>query len=63
MESWSLERFVNLNGLVEAGNVWGVSHQAVSAALKSGRTIKIVQVDGIYEVWETKKLTTYRGEK
>jgi len=56
MQSWSLEKFVKERGLVAAGEVWGVSHQAVSGALRSGRVIQITLIDGEYEVFETKKL-------
>lgn len=56
MQSWSLEKFVEENGVVLAGVVWGVTHQAVSGAIKSGRNIHITFVEGKYEVFETKQL-------
>jgi hypothetical protein len=56
MESWSLSKFVKKHGLVFTGEVWGVSHQAVSGAIKSKRNINITLIDGVYEVFETKKL-------
>ena len=56
MQSWTLEKFVKLNGLVYTSKLWGVSHQAVGGAVKSGRTINITLIDGEYEIFETKKL-------
>jgi hypothetical protein len=56
MQSWTLEKFVKLNGLVYTGKLWGVSHQAVSGAIKSNRTINITLIDGEYEIFETKRL-------
>ena len=61
MESWSLKKFADKNGVVFTGEVWGVSHQAVSGAIKSGRNINITLIDGVYEVFETKQLN--KGEK
>lgn len=56
MQSWSLKKFVEENGVVLAGEVWGVSHQAVSGAIRARRNIKITFINGKYEVFETKKL-------
>jgi len=56
MQSWSLEKFVNERGAKAAGEIWGVSHQAVFGAIKSGRVIRITFIDGEYEVFETKQL-------
>jgi len=61
MQSWSLEKFVKEKGVVFAGEVWGVSHQAVSGAIKSGRIIRVTLIDGEYEVFETKQLK--KGKK
>ena len=63
MRSWSLENFVEERGVVCAGEVWGVSHQAVSGAIKKGRVIQITYIDGKYEVFETKKLNKIVGVK
>jgi hypothetical protein len=56
MQSWTLENFVKLNGLVYTSKLWGVSHQAVGGAIKSKRNIHITLIDGEYEVFETKRL-------
>ena len=56
MQSWTLEKFVKLNGLVYTGKLWGVSHQAVGGAIKSGRNIHITFTEGEYEIFETKQL-------
>jgi hypothetical protein len=56
MQSWSLKKFVDINGVVFTGELWGVSHQAVSGAIKSKRNIKVTLIDGVYEIFETKQL-------
>ena len=61
MQSWSLEKFVKERGAKAAGEIWGVSHQAVFGAIKSGRVNQITYVDGDYEVFETKQLK--KGKK
>ena len=56
MQSWSLKKFVKDKGVVFTGEVWGVSHQAVSAAVRTGRAIQVTLIDGEYEIHETKQL-------
>ena len=56
MKSWNLKRFTDEYGAVYAGNVWGVSHQAVYAAILKRRDIQIILLDGVYEVRESKVL-------
>ena len=56
MQSWSLKKFVDDNGLVFTGDLWGVSHQAVSGAVRTGRNIQVTLIDGEYAFHETKKL-------
>ena len=36
--------------------MWDVSHQAVSKAIYKERQIKIIKIDGFYEVHESKQL-------
>lgn len=57
MQSWSLARFVSIYGPRRAGEVCGMSRQAVESALNIGREINIVAIDGFYEVHETKQLS------
>ena len=61
MQSWSLKKFVEDNGVVLTGLIWGISHQAVSVAARSDRAIQVTLIDGEYEIHETKKLN--KGEK
>ena len=56
MQSWSLKKFVEDNGLVVTADIWGVSHQAVSGAARSNRAIQVTLIDGEYAIHETKKL-------
>ena len=56
MQSWSLKKFVDEFGCIKASKVWGVSHQAVLSAIGNEREIRIVLVDGDYEVHESKRL-------
>lgn len=56
MQSWKLKDFVKKYGPVTAGRIWGKSHQAVGSALDSRREIKIVLVNGYFEVHEFKLL-------
>jgi len=56
MQSWSLEKFVNEFSEMEAARVWNVSQQAVNMARKGGRDIRIVLIDGFYEIRESKIL-------
>jgi len=56
MQSWSLRKFVDEYGCIKASTIWGVSHQAVLSAMNSKREIKVILVDGLYEVHESKRL-------
>jgi len=57
MQSWSLKKFVDEFGCIKASKVWGVSHQAVLSAVCNDRDIRIVELDGIYSVHESKLLS------
>lgn len=65
MQTWSLERYVELHGSKKAAEVWGVERQAVEAAIGSNRTITIKYDNGYYWVEEAKtlKLPTMEKEK
>jgi len=56
MKSVNLKKFVKQHGCIATSSIWGVSHQAVSAAVRSKRDIQVVLVDGFYEVRESKRL-------
>ena len=60
MQSWSLKKFVDEYGCKATGELWGVSHQAVSLAVRTGRDIQIIRVNGYYEVVESKILMRVR---
>ena len=63
MTSWNLKRFIRLNSVVAVASIWGVSHQAVSAAARTNRNIQVVLVDGYYEVRESKRLGRVKESK
>ena len=63
MKSWNLTRFIKLHGVVATASIWGVSHQAVSAAARTKRDIQVVLVDGYYEVRESKRLGRIKESK
>jgi hypothetical protein len=63
MKSWNLNRFIKLNGVVATASIWGVSHQAVSAAARTDRNIQVVLVCGYYEVRESKRLGRVKESK
>lgn len=56
MQSWSLKSFIEEYSIGAVTQVWRVSRQAVFNARTSGRDIRIVKVDGHYEVRESKIL-------
>ena len=56
MQTWSLKRYVQLYGVERTAEVWGVRHQAVSAAIKSNRTITITYSNDYFSVTEEKTL-------
>ena len=57
MKSWSLESFVDSHSAADAAIVWGKSRQTVEQAIAANRQIKIVLIDGYYEVHEAKLLS------
>ena len=62
MQSWSLERFVEEHGAAAAASVWQrssepVSRQTVEQAIAKNREIRIVLIEGFYEVHEAKLLS------
>jgi hypothetical protein len=63
MKSLNLKKFIKLHGVVATSDIWGVSHQAVSAAAKTNRDIQIVLVEGYYEVRESKRLGRVKESK
>jgi hypothetical protein len=57
MQSWSLKKFIKDHDENTAAVVWGVTQQAVNAAVNNeSRDINIILVDDVYEVVETKLL-------
>ena len=62
MQSWSLRKFVDERGMLEASLVWHKSQTAVYSALSSQRNIRITLLDGMYTIWENKDLG-YMSEK
>ena len=56
MQSWNLKRFVDEYGVQAAKQIWDVSRQAVEKAIKDEREIQIIELDGYYEVHESKRL-------
>ena len=56
MKSWSLENFVDSHGVNAAAAIWQRSRQTVEQALLAEREIKIVLIEGYYEVHEFKML-------
>ena len=57
MQSWSLKHFIKDHDESTAAEVWGVSQQAVNAAVNNmSRDIQIILIDDVYEVVETKLL-------
>ena len=56
MRSWNLCSFVDEFGGQSAADVWGVSQQAVSMAVRNERNIQFILLDGFYEVRESKIL-------
>lgn len=56
MQSWNLDKFVDEFGGQAAADVWNVTHQAVSFAIRTERDIQITLIDGVYEVHESKVL-------
>ncbi len=60
MQSWSLEKYVKEQGLNAAVSIWGVSRQAIEQAMINERDIRITFIDGVYEVHESKLLSTAR---
>ncbi len=63
MQTWSLERYVELHGSKNAAKIWGVERQAVETAIKSNRTITIKLDKGYYSVEEEKTLKLPTMEK
>ena len=63
MKSWNLSKFIKLHRCYVTGLIWGVSHQAVSAAARTNRNIQVVLVDGYYEVRESKRLARVKATK
>jgi hypothetical protein len=63
MKSWNLKKFIKQYGVVKVADIWGVSHQAVSAAARTDRDIQIVLVEGYYEVRESKCHTRIKESK
>ena len=62
MRSWSLDKFVEEHGAAAAASVWQrsdqpVSRQTVEQAIAADRQIKIVLIEGFYEVHEAKLLS------
>ena len=58
MQSWSLKKFISEYGETGAASVWGKTQQAVNLAVKAERNIRIVLIDDVYEVRESKILRT-----
>jgi len=56
MQSWSLGSFIEEYGVSCVTKIWGVSRQTVYMAKPKQRVIKVVMVDGNYEIWETRLL-------
>ena len=56
MQSWSLQKFVDEYGVTAAAAIWQKSRQTVEQALNAERDIKVVCIDGFYEVHEFKLL-------
>ena len=63
ISSMSLKRYVEDYGIQRAVDIWGVTQQAVDKAYKSGRDIRIVELDGFVEVRESKVLSRKRVSK
>jgi len=60
MRSWNLDKFVDEYGGQAAADVWDVTHQAVSHAIRAERDIQIVLIEGVYEVRESKILRSVK---
>lgn len=56
MKTWSLEKFVKEHSCKEAGLIWGVTHQAVSKAVRNGRDVTIVLNNGVYSAHQNEEL-------
>jgi hypothetical protein len=63
MQSWSLDKFVREYGAQTAATIGKRSRQAVEQAIETGRDIKIVKVDGFYEMHEFKLLAKTRVDR
>ena len=62
MQSWSLGKFVDEYNIATVLSIWRrggvpVSRQAVEGAIKSDRAIRVVLLDGFYEIRESKVLS------
>ena len=58
MRSWNIDKFVKEFGAHRLTVIWGKSRQAVNKAMKANRSIRIVELDDCFEVWESKLLAT-----
>lgn len=58
MKSISLAEFVEENDIATAAAKWRVSRQAVESCLRTGRDIRFIWVDGVFEVHEHKVLVS-----
>ena len=56
MQSWSLGRFVKEHSCKEAGLIWGVTHQAVSKAVRNKLDVTIVLNNGVYSAHRSEEL-------
>ena len=62
MQSWSLKKFVDQHSVAAVKSIWRrgdvpVSRQAVEQAVDSDREIKVVLIEGFYEIHESKLLS------
>lgn len=56
MQSWNLDSFIEIYGIHTLVAMWGVSRQTVHACRGGKRDIRIIKVDGFYEIIESKLL-------
>lgn len=61
MRSWNLKKFVEEYNTYKASVIWQVTRQAVEKAISTGRDIQVVEVNGYFEIRESKILNRIKS--